>query len=220
MRDYRNLLFRSFLAAVGLVIFSFGVYLTIQASIGLAPWDVLAMGISQKTSVRYGDVALITSVIILGIDILMKEPIGIGTILDALIVGKTTDLFRSLGLVPEQTTTAGGVILISIGLLIMASAQWIYMSAGLGCGPRDSFLVAIGKRMKHVPIGLVQNGILVIVLAAGFLFHGPIGIGTLISVFGIGAAMQFVFRVVKFEPRIIHHESLADCVKRAKTCRQ
>lgn len=92
----------------------------------------------------------------------------------------------------------------------MAAGQWIYMSAGLCCGPRDSLLVALGRRLPRLPIGLVANALQALVCAAGWLLGGPVGLGTLLSVFGIGAAMQLVFALVRFEPRQVRHESLKD----------
>ena len=209
----QKILVRSVQAAVGLIVFSFGVYLTIQASIGLSPWDVLVMGIAQRVGVLYGTVALVISLLLLTVDLLMKEKIGIGSILDALICGKAVDLFNWLELVPEQTVLWRGIIMLAAGLLIMAAGQWIYMSVGLGCGPRDSFTVAVGKRLSRLPIGVVQNGILLLVVLAGWLLGGPVGIGTLISVVGIGFAMQLVFWIVKFEPRGVRHEDLRESFK-------
>ena len=121
----QKILVRSVQAAVGLIVFSFGVYLTIQASIGLSPWDVLVMGIAQRVGVLYGTVALVISLLLLTVDLLMKEKIGIGSILDALICGKAVDLFNWLELVPEQTVLWRGVIMLAAGLLIMAAGQWI-----------------------------------------------------------------------------------------------
>lgn len=41
-------------AILGLLVLAMGLYLTIQANIGLAPWDCLCMGISGKTGFSYG----------------------------------------------------------------------------------------------------------------------------------------------------------------------
>ena len=57
----------------GLVVFSFGVHLTIYANIGLAPWDCLGMGIAGHTPLNYGISMTIMAVIVLLIDILLKE---------------------------------------------------------------------------------------------------------------------------------------------------
>ena len=80
--------------AAGLAVFAFGVHLTIEANIGLAPWDCLGMGISYHTSLNYGITMTIMAVLILLIDILLKEPIGIAMFIDAVTVGKAVDFFN------------------------------------------------------------------------------------------------------------------------------
>jgi uncharacterized membrane protein YczE len=197
----------------GNCISAFGIYLTIQASIGLIPWDVLGMGIAQKTSLSFGDVSNMISIVIFLITLLMKEPFGIGTVISTLLFGKVVDLYLWLKLIPEQQSLLGGVVLMLLGLLILAIGQWIYMSTGLGCGPRDSLLVALGKHFHKVPIGVIQNGVLLIVFILGWLVGGPIGVGTLISVLGMGLAMQIVFHITKFEPRNIVHEDILQTVR-------
>jgi uncharacterized membrane protein YczE len=48
-----------------------------------------------------------------------------------------------------------------------------------------------------------------VVLAAGWLLGGPVGIGTLISTFGAGFVMQLVYQCLRFEPRDVVHRDLA-----------
>ena len=81
------------LAAVSLFVNGFGVYLTIQANIGAGPWDVLNLGISRSLGILYGTASVAVSLLILGIDILLKEPIGIAMFIDAVVVGKAVDFF-------------------------------------------------------------------------------------------------------------------------------
>ena len=64
----------------GLLVFSFGVHLTIYANIGLAPWDCLGMGISYHTPLNYGLSMTLIALTVLGIDLLLRERIGYGTI--------------------------------------------------------------------------------------------------------------------------------------------
>ena len=79
----------------GLIVFSFGVHLTIYANIGLAPWDCLGMGIAKHTPLNYGIAMTIMAVIILIIDILLREKIGFGTIIDALLTGNFVHAFNT-----------------------------------------------------------------------------------------------------------------------------
>ena len=200
-------------SALGLFIFSIGVYLTIQANIGLAPWDCLSMGVSAKVGYSYGIVHTVISIIILIIDILLKEKIGYGTILDALLVGNYVDWIGYLKLVPVSDNVAVSCAMVIIGLLIMGYGQYFYMDAAQGCGPRDSLLIALGKRFPRTPIGVVQTFMVGIALLIGWLLGGPVGIGTIISVFGMGTALQLVCKIMHFEPRDVVHKNVLETNK-------
>ncbi|MBQ5709148.1 MAG: hypothetical protein IIV62_04235 [Anaerotignum sp.] len=197
-------------SALGLFIFSIGVYLTIQANIGLAPWDCLSMGVSARVGYSYGIVHTAISIIILIIDILLKEKIGYGTILDALLVGNYVDWIGYLKLVPVSDNVAVSCAMVIIGLLIMGYGQYFYMAAAQGCGPRDSLLIALGKRFPRTPIGVVQTFMVGIALLIGWLLGGPVGIGTIISVFGMGSALQLVCKIMHFEPRDVVHKNVLE----------
>ena len=142
--------------AAGLLVFAFGVHLTIYANIGLAPWDCLGMGIAGHTPLNYGLSMTAMSIVILCIDLLLKERIGFGTIIDALLTGNFVQLFNDLNPLPANENTWLGVALMLVGFVFMALGMWIYMSAGQCCGPRDALLVGLGKRLPRLPIGLVE----------------------------------------------------------------
>ena len=197
-------------SAFGLFIFSIGVYLTIQANIGLAPWDCLSMGVSARVGMSYGIVHTIISIIIVLIDVLLKEKIGYGTILDALLVGNYVDLIDRIITLPDFNSLPISIVMVVVGLLIMGYGQVFYMDASQGCGPRDSLLVALGKRFPRTPIGVVQTGMVGIALLIGWLLGGPVGIGTVISVFGLGTALQIVCKIMHFEPRDVVHKNVLE----------
>ena len=95
----------------------------------------------------------------------------------------------------------------------MALGMWIYMSAEQCCGPRDSLLVGLGKRMPKVPIGIVEVILWAVVLLIGWLLGGPVGIGTLLSTFGAGPVMQLVYNLIRFEPRELKHKDVITVLK-------
>ncbi len=193
---------------LGLLVFSFGVHLTIRANIGLAPWDCLGMGIAKHTPLNYGLAMTIMAVIILAVDLLLKERIGYGTVIDALLTGNFVQMFNDLDPLPENNSMILGIGIMLAGLVFMAVGMWIYMRGEQCCGPRDSLLVGLGKRMPKVPIGMVGVILWATVLLAGWLLGGPVGIGTLISTFGAGLVMQVVYSLLHFEPRKVKHLDL------------
>ncbi len=96
------------------------------------------------------------------------------------------------------------------GFLFIALGMCVYMKAEQGCGPKDGLLIAIGKRMPKIPIGVVEMLLWTAVTFAGWLLSGTVGIGTVTSVFIGGAVMHLFFDVIGFEPRKLEHKSLTE----------
>jgi uncharacterized membrane protein YczE len=205
---HKSILKNTLLAAVGLFFFGFGVYLTIQANIGVAPWDAFNLGLSKTFGIKYGTASIGVSFIIVIIDIILGEQIGIGMVLDAILVGKTVDLFNYINLVPAQQKLVPSLIIMTAGLFIMGFSQYMYMKAALGCGPRDSILVGLSRRINKVSIGVISICILAVVTFIGWLLGGSIGIGTLICAFLVGPIMQLDFKLVRFNATEIKHQDI------------
>ena len=199
--------------SAGLLVFSLGVHLTIFANIGLAPWDCLGMGIAKHTPLNYGLSMTLMAVIILGIDLILDERIGFGTIIDALLTGNFVQMFNDLNPLAENRSLWLGILIMLAGFVFMALGMWIYMKGEQCCGPRDSLLVGLGRRLPKVPIGIVEVILWAAVLLAGWLLGGPVGIGTLISTFGAGTVMQVVYNLLRFEPRQIHHRDVMNTIR-------
>ncbi len=207
----RKTIFLEWLRIVlGLLVFAFGVHLTIFANIGLAPWDCLGMGVSYHTPLNYGLSMTVMAVIILLIDLSLHERIGYGTIIDALLTGNFVQMYNDLNPLPLNGNLWLGIVLMLAGFVFMALGMWIYMKAAHGCGPRDALLVGLGKRMPKLPIGVVEILLWGAVTLVGWLLGGPVGVGTLLATFGAGAVMQLVYNVIHFEPRDIVHRSVIE----------
>lgn len=201
------------LAAISLFFNGFGVYLTIHANIGAGPWDVFNLGLSKTLGILYGNASIAVSFAILLIDILLREPIGIAMIIDALVVGKSVDLFNYINIIPAPKNLFLSVLMIVAGLVIEGYTLFFYMSAGLGCGPRDTLLVGLKKRLTKIPIGVVNTAILSFATLVGWLLGGKVGIGTLINAFTCGPILQFTFYTVGFNAEKVHHQSILQSAK-------
>ncbi len=200
----------------GLFLYGVGSYMGIQANVGLAPWEAFSMGIFYKTGFLYGDIVVVTGLVIIVIDFLLKEKIGFGTILNAIMIGKVVDLCNWLGFIPQMHNFAAGVAVLLAGQVVICIASYFYIRAGLGCGPRDALMVAMGKRLKRCPIGLVRGILEGSVLLLGWIMGAKVGIGTVIAVFGIGTIMEYTFRILRFDVRNVRHENFADTIKRLR----
>ena len=194
----------------GLVIYSFGVYLTIYANIGLAPWDCLGMGIAKHTPLDYGSSMVLIGVCAIVIQLILRERIGFATLFDAMITGRFTQFFIDISPYPENHSLWLGIVFMFFGFLFIALGMYVYMSAECGCGPKDGLLIAIGKWLPKIPIGVVEMFLWAVVTLIGWLLGGSVGIGTVISTFGAGAVMHLFFDVIGFEPRKLRHRSIKE----------
>lgn len=198
---------------IGLFLYALGLILCIRADIGLAPWDAFGIGVNKVTGISYGNVSIITGIIILIVLVLFfKEKIGFATILNTILIGVFADLIVSLNIIPYMTNFFTGLLMLVIGQIVICYATYLYISVGLGSGPRDTLMVALGKKFPNVPIGIVRGSIEGTVLLIGWLLGAKVGIGTVIYVFGIGFVLQTTFKLLKFDVKSVVHESVFDTV--------
>ncbi|MCQ2386002.1 MAG: hypothetical protein MJ078_04955 [Clostridia bacterium] len=199
-------------AALGLILFGLGTYVTIRANMGVAPWDALNTGLSKTFGLSFGTCSIAVSLVILAADILLREKIGVGMFLDAFLVGITVDACNALSLIPQAPSLLWGTVYLLSGMTVMGFSQFLYMRAGLGCGPRDTFLVGLSRKLPRLPIGLISIIIMAVVTLQAYLLGGDIGIGTLVCAFLVGPIMQFAFFLVRFRPtEVLHQDVLTSC---------
>ena len=181
---------------VGLFIYGLGIACMVDAKIGIAPWDVLAQGISVRSGVSYGIASIVVSVLVLLTWIPLKVKPGIGSVLNAICIGLFTDLW--LPLVPKQTEFLPGILQFTIGMVIVAFATGLYISSNLGMGPRDGLIMGSVRKFGR-PVWQIRTFYESIVLTVGWLLGGQVGLGTVMFAFGIGYLMQTSLRFFKAE---------------------
>ena len=176
-----------FFLCIGLTLFGLGESLIIAASLGMSPWVVLSEGLSINTGLSIGMITFLTSVIILLLWIPLKQRVGIGTLLNAVIIASVLDW--SLSYLPHPETYLAKVVQTVFGTLIVGFGSALYLIANLGPGPRDGLMTGIQEATGR-PIALVRVLLEVTVISIGWFFGGTIGIGTVIFAFGVGPSLS------------------------------
>ncbi|MEH7179687.1 YczE/YyaS/YitT family protein [Neobacillus vireti] len=169
----------------GLIVFGLGIALTVEGKvIGIGPWDVFHYGLFLRIGLTIGTWNIIMGLLLLMVTFIATKKLPkIGAFLNMLLIGLFTDFF--IWLLPSTNSVIGAVIFFSIGAVLMGVGTGIYMSAGLGSGPRDGImLLIIGK--TGWSIQRVRSGMEVLVLLLGWALGGPVGIGTVIIAFLLG----------------------------------
>ncbi|GAA1847429.1 YczE/YyaS/YitT family protein [Agromyces salentinus] len=168
---------------VGLLLYGIAIALIVRAELGVAPWDVLTQGISKQTGLNFGLVTVITSAFVLLLWIPIRQKPGFGTIMNALLVGPAADLGHWL--IPSGLDLWARILLLPAGILLLALATGLYIGAQFGPGPRDGLMTGLHRRTGW-RIWIVRTSIEVVVLGAGWLLGGDVGIGTVAFALLIG----------------------------------
>ncbi|MEX1094013.1 MAG: hypothetical protein WEF28_12800 [Acidimicrobiia bacterium] len=180
---------------IGLVAFGFGIALMLQSRLGVPPWDVLHQGLAERFGLTVGIWSIIISAVVLLLWLPLREPYGLGTLLNAIIIGVAIDVFALI--IPEPEAMAWRIVLLTAGIVTIGLASGMYIGAHLGPGPRDGLMTGIAKLGPSVR--LTRTVIEVVVLALGWMLGGTFGVGTVAFALFIGPLVQFSFRIWPLE---------------------
>ncbi|HWP96562.1 MAG TPA: hypothetical protein VN426_06900 [Syntrophomonadaceae bacterium] len=192
---------------LGLFLYALGIVVTMNAHIGYAPWDVFHVGLAQAAGISIGNASIITGVIIGLIAALLGERLGLGTILNMVLIGVFLDMLLEFHIIPVASTFMLGIIMMIAGLFIIALATYFYIGSAFGAGPRDSLMVAL-TRKTGLPVGVCRGTIELLAVFVGWRLGGMFGIGTIISAFVIGFCIEATFKILKFDATEVKHETL------------
>ncbi len=206
---------RFLICLIGLAFYGLGNACGVLAgSAGTNAWNTLTIGLTDIFGFSFGVGSFIVSLAIILIDILGKGKIGFGTILNIFIISIFSDLWiKVLQMLPASDSVIVGVLYTLIGQIIICFSTVVYMKPELGCGPRDTLMVIIGRKFPKAPIGAVKFGIEVLVLVVGILMGAPFGIGTVLVMALQASIFQLVCRICRFEPRSLEHEDVFDTLR-------
>jgi len=174
----------------GLILFGFGLALVVLGDFGVSPWEVLHQGISKRTPLTIGTTIIFVGLLILIFLFFLKEPMGIGTIANVLIIGLVVDL--TLSLLGEISTIFPRIIATLLGPIFVAIGSGFYIGTRLGPGPRDGLMTAFNRR--GVPIWKARTLIEGSCVVTGLLLGGTIGWGTVWFLLSVGPSVQFFLK--------------------------
>ncbi len=183
---------------IGFFFFGLSIDIVVQAGIGTAPWVVLEKGLTNHISLSLGQANLLVAFLIILFDVILKEPLGWGSVSNMLFVGLWVDLLRPF--VPAVPPIMWiQVLYLLLGALVMGFATAVYVGVNAGAGPRDSLMLAI-SRMARVSLRGARTILETSVVVIGWLLGGPVWLGTVIFALAIGPSVQLAFRLLRINP--------------------
>ena len=184
--------FASLIAA--LLLYGWGMLLTVRADVGLGPWDVLHQAISDHTGWSFGAAAVAVSFAVLVLAAVLGQRPGLGTLMNALIVGSAFDVFDRLNFAPHPHGWVGGLALDVGGIAVIGLASALYIGANFGAGPRDSLMLAVVQRGPRIAVA--SWTIMLAALSLGAALGGPVGVGTVLFALGLGPCIEGGYAVI------------------------
>ena len=184
----------SFFLCLGLVLFGLGEGLLIVSAAGASPWTVLAQGIYLNVGYSVGAITIFISLVVLLLWFPLNQKPGIGTILNALIIGLMIDV--CINFVPTPDNYISQLLLAIVAVLTVGLGGGIYLIANLGAGPRDGLMIGLQKK-TNLPIASVRATLEISVMSIGWYLGGTVGVGTLLFAFGIGPAVALSLFIVE-----------------------
>jgi uncharacterized membrane protein YczE len=118
--------------------------------------------------------------------------VGLGSVLNAILIGVFADIV--LAWLPDLNGYWQQLTMFIVGLLIVAYATGLYISCGMGKGPRDGLMIGLATKLQR-PFWQVRTAVEILVVTAGFLLGGQVREGTLIFAISIGYLNQLSLRL-------------------------
>ena len=182
----------------GFALFGLSVATMIRANLGTGPWSVLEVALSQILGLTPGTMKMLVGLVVLAVSLVLREPIGWGTLGNILFIGPWEDL--ALALIPpveDNVPLQAAMLLAAILGIGLASA--IYIGVDAGAGPRDSLMLAV-KRTSGWSLRWIRGIIEVMAVLLGWLLGGPAGLGTVVFAMLIGPSVQWSFKLLNVQP--------------------
>lgn len=188
----KNVLIRYTIYFFGITLFGLGSALTVKVEhLGLHPWDVLNVALFQHFGISIGFWSVMVGLCLIIFSFFSaRKYVKIGTYLNALLIGPILDFFLWTDWLPNPTNTWADFLVLFTGIVIVGLGGGLYVSAVLGAGPRDGFMLAISERTGY---SIQKARILVesVVLIIGFVLGGPVFWTSLFYTFILSPIFQF-----------------------------
>ncbi|MFG3438624.1 YitT family protein [Nonomuraea sp. NPDC047897] len=184
----------------GLALYGGGIGLQVGSGLGNNPWDAFHQGVALRAGLTIGTVIIAVGALVMLLWIPLRQRPGVGTISNVIFVGLFADAAILLLPAPGHWTLSWLYLVLAV--VSIALATTLYISAGMGPGPRDGLMTGLVRLGLSVRLGrfLIEVG----VLAAGWLLGGTVGVGTVVFAVAIGPLTQLFGRWFPLEtaPRV------------------
>lgn len=204
---------RIFQYLIGMTIIYFATTLAVKSTIGAGFWSALFVGLSDSLPFSVGVWFATSQILIVFINacLLKGKPellAFIPILLESIIFDFWLEVvFRNIHFTDFLLITRIGIFMLA--LMIAGFGIALYIMTGYPRSPVDQLFIAISYRFKW-KVGASQTLVALTVSVVAFLLGGPVGAGTILSVFLLGPCIQFWMhkidkvKILKHDPSHAH----------------
>lgn len=183
---------------IGILILTLGIALTIQPDLGASPYDALLVGLFKTVGLTVGSWEIILALIIIFMNAVLKRqrPAFIG-LLTAVVTGLEIDFWLFLlphFIVPGQILSK--LVCFAAGMILLGLGTAVYLHIHFAPAPLDHLMLVI-RELTGKGILFSRTLIYLVSFTLAFLFHGPIGLGTVLTVFLGGPILNFFMALMQ-----------------------
>lgn len=190
---------RLIIMVIGNVIMGLGIAFFKLSLMGNDPFNGMNMALANVTGISYPVMQILVNLLFLVLEFLFgRKYLGAGTVFNAFILGYIVTFFIWLfgGLFGSSLSIFVRVILVLTGTILAGLGLSLYQQSDVGVSPYDSMAIILDERIPKLPYfwcRMICDGscALVVILAGGI-----VGLGTIVTVFGMGPVVHFFDRTL------------------------
>lgn len=187
----------------GMFLLAYGSVIGIEAALGVAPWHVLHIGLTNHLPLTVGRAAQFSGFFILAVAMILGVRPRFGTFVNMASVGYFMDVIIAYHLVPPVNGLFWRSFYVVLGVVIAGFGVACYICADLGTGPRDSLMLGVTRKVSW-RVGTIRSSIEISVVFIGFLLGGPVGIGTLVAAVMTGPIVEWSMALLSQLAKLRH----------------
>ncbi|MBM7556297.1 YczE/YyaS/YitT family protein [Halanaerobacter jeridensis] len=180
---------------LGLIIVSIGIVLTVKAHLGVSPWNVFHIGLTNHFSITLGQASQLTGLVIIIMSFLIaKIKPTIATVINMFLVGFLIDIIMPW--IAKPNALVMRYLYLICGVIVFSFGVGVYISGECGTGPRDSLMMALDRKLNY-RLAVIRNSIEFTVLVVGYFLGRPVGIGTIVVALSVGPIVEKTLMLMK-----------------------
>lgn len=172
---------------LGCVVAAAGIAMTLQAGLGVGPFDVLVSGLAFRLGVSFGVASVLMSTAAAIVGRVLGAHVGPGTFVSMLAVGPLIDAWRLV--LPEPVHVVWQTALLVVGLVVLSLGLSLLIVARLGAGPVEVLMLGLSGR--GLAMRWVRTIMEITFCVAGIVLGGQFGAGTIFIAVFVGHVIAF-----------------------------